>query len=37
MRCDDRRQVEVNVAGPAALLLAKAIKVHDRLADAGGC
>jgi hypothetical protein len=31
---DDRRQVEVNVAGPAALLIAKAIKVHDRLADA---
>jgi hypothetical protein len=31
---DDQRQVEVNVAGPAALLIAKAVKIQDRLADA---
>ncbi len=31
---DDQRQVKVNVAGPAALLIAKAIKIQDRLADA---
>jgi hypothetical protein len=30
---NDRRQVEVNVAGPAALLIAKAIKIQDRTAD----
>jgi hypothetical protein len=30
----DQRRVEVNVAGPAALLVAKAIKIEDRLADA---
>ncbi|MFD1046497.1 hypothetical protein ACFQ1S_13510 [Kibdelosporangium lantanae] len=31
---DDRRQVNLRVAGPAALLIAKAIKVEERLADA---
>lgn len=31
---NDQRQIEVNVAGPAALLIAKAIKVQERLADA---
>jgi hypothetical protein len=31
---NDHRQVEVNVAGPAALLIAKAIKIEDRFADA---
>jgi len=30
----DRRQIELSVAGPAALLIAKAIKVEERLADA---
>lgn len=30
----DHRRVEVNVAGPAALLVAKAIKIEDRLIDA---
>lgn len=30
----DQRRVEVNIAGPAALLVAKAIKIEDRLADA---
>jgi hypothetical protein len=30
----DQRRVEVNVAGPAALLVAKAIKIEERLADA---
>lgn len=29
----DHRQVEVNVAGPAALFVAKAIKIEDRLVD----
>lgn len=29
----DHRRVEVNVAGPAALLVAKAIKIEDRLVD----
>ncbi|TXH20775.1 MAG: hypothetical protein E6R06_21435 [Mycobacterium sp.] len=29
----DHRRIEVNVAGPAALLTAKAIKVEERLAD----
>jgi hypothetical protein len=29
----DQRQVEVNVAGPAALLVAKAIKIEERLRD----
>ncbi|MGB3894164.1 MAG: hypothetical protein WA942_07905 [Mycolicibacter sinensis] len=29
----DLRQVRVNVAGPAALLIAKAIKVQERMAD----
>jgi hypothetical protein len=33
---NDQRQVEVNVAGPAALLIAKAIKIQDRLAAATG-
>jgi len=28
---DSGRSVEVNVAGPAALLVAKAYKIHDRL------
>lgn len=32
----DRRQVDLKVAGPAALLIAKAIKIEERLADAGG-
>jgi hypothetical protein len=32
----DRRQVDLKVAGPAALLVAKAIKVEERLADADG-
>jgi hypothetical protein len=27
----DQREVEVEVAGPAALLVAKAHKIHDRL------
>lgn len=31
----DRRRINVNVAGPAALLVAKAIKIEERLADAG--
>lgn len=31
---DDKRQVDLKVAGPAALLIAKAIKVEERLADA---
>ena len=30
----DRRQVDLRVAGPAALLVAKAIKLEERLADA---
>ncbi|MFG2306721.1 hypothetical protein [Actinacidiphila glaucinigra] len=30
---DDKRSVNVNVAGPAALLVAKAYKINDRLAD----
>ena len=30
----DHRQVTINIAGPAALLIAKAIKVQERLADA---
>lgn len=30
----DRRQVDLRVAGPAALLIAKVIKVEERLADA---
>ncbi|MGV0747963.1 hypothetical protein [Mycolicibacter minnesotensis] len=30
----DHRRVEVNVAGPAALFVAKAIKIEDRLVDA---
>lgn len=32
----DGRQVDLRVAGPAALLIAKAIKVEERLADADG-
>lgn len=32
----DMRQVDIRVAGPAALLIAKAIKVEERLADADG-
>jgi hypothetical protein len=32
----DRRQVDLKVAGPAALLIAKAIKVEERLLDADG-
>lgn len=31
---DDHRHARVNVAGPAALLIAKAIKVQERMADA---
>jgi hypothetical protein len=31
---NDSRQIEVNVGGPAALLIAKAIKVQERLVDA---
>jgi hypothetical protein len=31
----DERSVSVHVAGPAALLIAKAFKIRDRLADAG--
>ena len=31
---DDPRSVEVNVAGPAALLVAKSFKIDDRLRDA---
>ena len=31
---NDSRHVNVNVARPAALLIAKAIKIQDRLADA---
>lgn len=30
---DDHRRIDVNVAGPAALLCAKAIKIEERLAD----
>jgi hypothetical protein len=33
---NDGRQVDLRVAGPAALLIAKAIKVEERLADADG-
>lgn len=32
---DSERSVEVNVAGPAALLVAKAHKIHDRLGNPG--
>ena len=32
----DDRAFEVNVAGPAALVIAKAIKIEERLADADG-
>jgi hypothetical protein len=34
LNSDDPRQAQVNVAGPAALLIAKAIKIQDRIADA---
>lgn len=34
---DDDRQIIVNVAGPTALLVAKAYKINDRLTDADGC
>lgn len=32
----DRRQINLKVAGPAALLIAKAIKIEERLTDADG-
>jgi hypothetical protein len=32
----DNRQFDLRVAGPAALLIAKAIKIEERLADADG-